>query len=366
MIEDVYEKLRALLARGPLAVPPAPEIIEILKILFTEEEARVALGLGYAHFDVEEIAYRAGLDPREARKRLESLASKGLVYAREENGVWGYAQHFFSVLFEIFYMKGVPDETRDKLTPLWKKYFATVGTEGRTSTPLHRIIPIQEEVEHSNEVLPYEKLYEMIDQAEVTGITHCACKELQQNCDAPRESCMVFDEFCTFLVERGFARYFTREEMKQKLREFDQAGLIHLTLNSQDRRLFVCNCCSCCCLVLNLLIKSGNPSLLPRSSFFPVIDLELCKGCGTCADKRCPTKATRMLDNMPAFNAEICIGCGLCASGCPNNAKHMEKSADIPEPPAQNNDLMLEILQEQGKLESFMELVMPSDRPTDD
>ncbi len=38
MSEDVYEKLRALIDRSPVPMPPAPEIMEILKILFTEEE----------------------------------------------------------------------------------------------------------------------------------------------------------------------------------------------------------------------------------------------------------------------------------------------------------------------------------------
>ena len=61
MPEEVYERLRELLDRHPTGCQPAPEIIEILKIFFTEEEARVALGLGFRPFGVKDVARRAGV-----------------------------------------------------------------------------------------------------------------------------------------------------------------------------------------------------------------------------------------------------------------------------------------------------------------
>jgi DNA-binding transcriptional ArsR family regulator len=91
MSRDIYERLRKLIDMHALGCPPAPEIIEILKILFTEDEARVALGLGFRPFAVSEIAGRAGVEAGEAGQHLESLANKGLVFAREKNGSWGYA-----------------------------------------------------------------------------------------------------------------------------------------------------------------------------------------------------------------------------------------------------------------------------------
>jgi electron transport complex protein RnfB len=91
MPESVYEKLREILDVHPMGCPPAPEIIEILKILFTEDEARVALGLGFRPFSVDEIAARAGVESEAAGLHLESLADKGMVFARQKNDVWGYA-----------------------------------------------------------------------------------------------------------------------------------------------------------------------------------------------------------------------------------------------------------------------------------
>lgn len=84
MPENIYEKLREMLDVHPMGCPPAPEIIEILKILFTADEAAVALGLDFRPFSVDEIAARAGVDSQAAGLHLESLADKGMVFARRK------------------------------------------------------------------------------------------------------------------------------------------------------------------------------------------------------------------------------------------------------------------------------------------
>ncbi|MFX0199097.1 MAG: 4Fe-4S ferredoxin, partial [Candidatus Hodarchaeota archaeon] len=70
MSEGVYEQLRELLDCHPAGCELTPEILEILKILFTEEEAKVALGLGFVPLAVEDVAKRAGVEPKEAREKL--------------------------------------------------------------------------------------------------------------------------------------------------------------------------------------------------------------------------------------------------------------------------------------------------------
>ncbi len=69
MPESTYEKLRELFDTHPIGCAPAPEMIEILKILFTEEEAGVALGLGFTAFSVDEIAHRTGVPPEQAHEK---------------------------------------------------------------------------------------------------------------------------------------------------------------------------------------------------------------------------------------------------------------------------------------------------------
>ena len=171
MPESVHEKLREILDIHPMGCPPAPEIIEILKILFTEDEARVALGLGFRPFTVDEIATRAGVASEAAGLHLESLADKGMVFARQKNGVWGYALLNLTSVFENPYRKGVRDETFDKLTPLWQKYIAIASPQlGGESSSILRVVPVKEKIESHAEILSYEKVDEMIDQANVVGV----------------------------------------------------------------------------------------------------------------------------------------------------------------------------------------------------
>ena len=357
MSDNNYERLRELIDLHPLGCPPAPEIIEILKILFSEDEARVALGLGFIPFPVADIARRAGVDPIEAESHLESLADKGVVFARAKKGARGYALLNIINLFENPYRKGIQDAAIKKLTPLWDKYRAALfpGLGGET-TAISRVVPVRQKIESKAEVLSYEKIDELIDEAKVVGIARCACREFEQKCDASREACMVFDATCTYLAERGFARYLTKEEMKQKLSEFDDAGLVRQVNNTRDRLEFVCHCCSCCCRLLNALTEFDNPRVMTKSAYLPVTDPDKCDGCGTCADERCPMAAREMVSERPVLIADKCIGCGLCATGCPNDAIRMQRIAGISEPPADYMELGMRLLQEKDKLEEFIKI----------
>jgi len=361
MSEEVYERLRELLDRHPVGCAPGPEIIEILKTFFTEEEARVALGLSFRPQAVEEVARRAGVDPGEARLRLESLADKGVVFARCKEGEWGYALlPVMPGIFEFPYMKGLDPDVRERLSSLWKSYLPKLSRGfGTSDTAFSRIVPIQEEVENQPGILPYERVYDMIEKAEVVGIARCACRELEQKCDAPREACMLFDETCTYLVERGFGRYLTKEEMKEKLREMDRAGLVHQVNNAQENLTFVCNCCTCCCGLLRASLEWGNPNVFVSSGFVPLIDAGLCNGCGTCAEERCPVGAVVVVEGTAQVDEDRCIGCGLCATGCPNQAVSLAKKRETAPPPRTMSEMGLRILEEKGKLQRFLEVFKP-------
>jgi Na+-translocating ferredoxin:NAD+ oxidoreductase subunit B len=357
---DVYEKLRTLLDTHPIGCPYSSEIIEILKILFSEDEAKVALGLGFMPFSVEQVALRSGFSPNEAEEHLEAMANRGLVFVREKKAKNGYAMLNSIQIFENPYRKSKKDENIEKLTPLWKKNRSTSLPQlGGKSVSIMRVIPIDKKIKIGAKILPYEDVYEMIDKAEVMGVSNCACREFEQNCDSPREGCMLFGATCTYMVERGFGRYLSKDEMVLKLKEFDGMGLVRQVNNTSDRLEIVCHCCSCCCGFLSAMKNFNNPRAFTRSAFLPVRDIDKCVGCGVCANKRCPMNAIEMKDRLPFLNAEKCIGCGLCSTGCENGAIVMERCVDVPEPPSNYADLGLRLLQERGKLEDFIKLNTP-------
>ena len=80
--EEPYLKLREFLDRFPIGYPKTSTGIEIkiLKRLFTEEEAKLALFLTPIPDKVSRIARRAKLDRKEAEEKLDSMSKKGLIY----------------------------------------------------------------------------------------------------------------------------------------------------------------------------------------------------------------------------------------------------------------------------------------------
>ena len=230
---------------------------------------------------------------------------------------------------------------------------------GSKNTSISRIVPINKKIESNPDLLPHEKIIEMIDKSKSVGIGNCACRELQQKCDAPKEACLMFDGTCNYLVDRGYARLITKEEAKQYIKEFDEAGLVRQVNNTSDRLEFVCHCCSCCCAFLRAMNEFGNSRVFTRSAFRPIHTSDNCVGCGDCADVLCPTKSISMKDETPLFDMENCIGCGLCAVGCPNDAISMKKMVKIPDPPANIMEYGMRLLNEKGTLEKFIEVNTP-------
>jgi Na+-translocating ferredoxin:NAD+ oxidoreductase subunit B len=83
---DIYESLREVLDAHPSTAPPAESILEILKILYTPEEAGVAVIMSFKVKPLSEIAEKAGLDEETALKHLEAMADKGIIMSRYKNG----------------------------------------------------------------------------------------------------------------------------------------------------------------------------------------------------------------------------------------------------------------------------------------
>ena len=360
MSQTVYEKLRHLMSLNPMGCPPEKEILDILELLFTENEAQVALGLGFFPFSAQEVSRRTDIDESTVIIHLESLANKGVVFARKKNGIWGYALVNTFHLFENPFRKGIHDDLIEKLTPLWKRYFPVLSKEfGSNKVSISRVIPINKKVKASSEVLPYEQVSYLIKNAKSIGIGHCACRELQQNCSAPKEACLMFDNTCNYLIERGYAKQITKQEAFQKIKEFDEAGLVRLVNNTQDKLEFVCHCCSCCCGFLRAASKFGNLNAFARSGFVPERDLEKCTGCGTCASSKCPVNCIEMEGEIPDVSLGDCIGCGICATICPNDAITLIRGVELPPPPANLMEFGMNILQEKGTLEDFIRVNTP-------
>jgi MinD superfamily P-loop ATPase len=135
--------------------------------------------------------------------------------------------------------------------------------------------------------------------------------------------CIQVDNAAKYTIDRGSGRQISKDEALQILRESEEKGLVHVTMNRVHAGHFICNCCACCCQALPLVISDGLKILDP-SRFQAQIDKELCSGCETCLD-RCPFLAIESMDlndgkQVMRVLSEKCMGCGVCQITCPEHA----------------------------------------------
>ena len=77
---DVYELLQEKFASHPLGAPRHEKFLEILRTLFTPEEAELATHLGFWPARSSDIAEAAGLSQERVLQLCEGMADKGVVY----------------------------------------------------------------------------------------------------------------------------------------------------------------------------------------------------------------------------------------------------------------------------------------------
>ena len=357
---DIYERLREILDSHPTTAPKAKSIDEILRTLFTPEEAALAVNMSYKTKSVSSIAKAAGLSESKVTQNLESMANKGIIQFRKKEG-----EKFYGLLplipgvFEFPFMKGGGTPMHKRLGQLWEEYHHDalgVSFAGQP-TPLMRVVAVEKAITAQDRVHPYEEVKNFINDANYIALAKCACRVSVAKCDKPKEVCLIFGETGEFLVERGFAHQIGKEEGMKVLDLAEEAGLVHTSNNSADRAGMICNCCPCCCTVLRGRTQLKHPHAFEPSRFEAHVNGEECTGCSVCVDERCPMKAIEIKDDVAVVNVEECIGCGLCVTGCPTGAIELVERKQIPSIPATIMEMGAKVLQEKGRLDAFLKIM---------
>ncbi len=357
---EVYEQLREILDSHPATAPKSKSIDEILHILFTPDEAAVAINMSFKPESVESIARASSIAENDAEKRLESMADKGIIFSKNKDGKKHYGLvPLIPGLFEFPFMKGGGTLMHATLAKLWEEYhYEALGASfAGNPTPLMRVVAVEKSVTATDRIHPYEEVYALIKSANYIAVTNCACRVSVAKCDKPKDVCLIFDGAAEFLVERGFARHISKDEGIKVLDRAEESGLVHTSNNSGDRASVICNCCPCCCTILRGRTQLKHPHAFEPSRFEARINDAECTGCGICADERCPMKAVEMREGAAVVDTKECIGCGLCASGCPAGAIEMIDRNAVPGVPATTQEMAVKVLQEKGRLERFMKVM---------
>ncbi|MGA6993585.1 MAG: 4Fe-4S dicluster domain-containing protein [Candidatus Deferrimicrobiaceae bacterium] len=366
--QGVYGRLQKRLDRFPIGAPPAPALFEILKRLYSEEEAEIACRMPIRFTDIRGIAERTGKSPEELRPVLDRMAEKGLVMDFEHRGKVKYIlSPTLLGFFEFAFMRVRDDIPQKELARYMMRYvhdepefvrsiFAGKVMPGRTLVHEDTVDP-----QDLPRVLDHERSSHLIGKAKMCAVSLCFCRHAaeheERDCDRPMEVCTTFNAAADFLVRRGLARKIDREEAKDLFARTREAGLVHISDNVKKRPAYVCHCCGCCCGMLSAINRFRLFDAVVTSPFLAAADPGTCTGCGLCA-KKCPIHAIEVRGEKPDAKADvrrdICLGCGVCRLACARGAMRMERRKErilVPENAWQRTVIMAI---EQGKFQNLL------------
>ncbi len=330
MKEESYRKLAEHLDRLPGGFAPSDTGAELrlLRRLFTSDEAELATHLTLDREETQVIAERAGLPLSEVEQRLSEMSHKGLIFSiHPEDGPTLYQAVPWVVGIYEFQVNRMNEGLLQDIAD----YHSTRKQRPRAQTiPQMRTIPVGQSIEPQLEVLPHEQIDELIKTHDRFAVAPCICrrhaKMLGGGCDAPEESCLMFDEFADYYVRDGRGRSIDRSEVMEILSRADAANLVLQPTNSKHISA-ICCCCGCCCGMLRGLQLHPKPSKVITNSFIAKLEPETCEGCWTCLE-RCQMEALTEKDDCVALNSDRCMGCGLCVSTCPSGALTLVRKPD--------------------------------------
>jgi len=342
MDRECYRRLAQHLDRLPGGFDPSETGAELrlLEKLFTPQQADLAIHLTLDRESAQVIAKRAGLSREEAERSLEEMALKGLIlsYLSAGHPTLYQAAPFVVGIYE-FQVNNLTSEIRSALHDYW-------GTS-KPRPPVQtirqmRTIPIGQSIEPHLETLPYEHVGEIVEKHDRFAVAPCICRRHARlegkGCDAPEESCLMFDDWADLYVRTGRGRRIERAEVKEILIRANDANLVLQPSNSQDVAA-ICCCCGCCCGVLGGLRHHPKPAEAVVNAFAAQLDADLCQGCWVCLE-RCQMEALSEDGDHVALDADRCIGCGLCVSTCPSGALTLVRkpeSKQTPIPPTMDD-----------------------------
>ncbi len=358
--EQAYQALAERLGRFPVGVVINDTLMEILKLLYTEDEAATGGCFPLKPAPLEKIKEKTGMAEKELVPLLESMAQKGLVVDIPRKGTTYYMLSPVVVGFFEYSLMRADGLNLKELSALYEQYFNQEGVayEIFGSDPkMFRALVYEQYIPElvRTEVLDYERAETIIRNSGGGGLSICACRHKASHngyqCRFPMEDiCTSLGRPAQWLLRRNFARKASVEDLLHNLERSYKLGLVLTCDNVIEEPAYICHCCGCCCGPLQA-IKDKNISAVLPSNFIPSIDEEECTGCEVCVDL-CHIKALKpVMDKTPALDPAVCIGCGVCASGCSSGALRMQEREGKQKPPENKMAQMIGIAMNRGRFE---------------
>jgi electron transport complex protein RnfB len=346
---DVYEKLAQHLDNLPTGYPRTDSGVEmrILKRLFSENEAKIAISLSMMPESVSGIAGRTGVAEQTLADQLEKMARKGLIFRSSRNGETYYSAAQFVIGIWEYHLNGLDEglirDVNEYMPTLMKKSWL------RTKTKQLRVVPVSQSVSADMSIMPYEAAEAIIEKQSKIVVADCICRKEQKmidkGCDKPMETCLSFGVAAQYYEKNGLGREIDKAEALEILKAGVDAGLV-LQPGNQQKTVNICMCCGCCCGVLKNLRLADKPAELVHSNYYAQVDGDACTACEACVE-RCQMDAI-VVDDVAKVTQDRCIGCGLCVTDCPTEAMTLKQKEEQYVPPKNVFETYVNIAQERG------------------
>lgn len=351
MTAKVYLDLREQLDQYSVGFPSTESGVEmeILKKLFTEEEAEMYLNLSMMLETPQDIAKRLSRDDGQVIDILSRMFEKGLIFRVKKGEIVKYAAEPFVIGSFEHQVKNMDREFAE----LFERYFLEAfGKQGlAVSSPL-RTVPVNKSIDHQWPVAPYEDLKEIIKKKDQISVAKCVCRVqqrlLDKGCEKPLEVCLSFGSHAQYYVDKGMGRFISQAEALEILTRCEEEGLVPQPFISQDTG-GICNCCGDCCGILRSIKLHPKPAERVISSYFAEVDSDSCTACETCLD-RCQMDAIT-IDEVATIERDRCIGCGLCVTTCPTDAISLKVKPESERklPPVTGREFVMNLAADRGK-----------------
>jgi len=322
--KNLYEQLTdKIMMTGSKLIP------ELFRMIADEEEATLLLAMPGTP---EALSEKVGTEKEAVEEMCKTLYQKGLAFKSFRGETVAYKMCRDMIQFHDATILW-PDATRAYFD-LWQRFmeeewpaFAKLA-EQVFPKPFTRVIPVGKSIDTGKQqILDADSVDRIIETAEVIAVTPCTCRVIAHKCDQPIEVCLQVNNAARYTLDRGTGRELSKEEALATLRQCEESGLVHVTMNKAHVGHFICNCCPCCCQALPLVISDGLKICDP-SRYLAEIDADACVQCGTCVE-RCYFNAIKEEAENMAVDSDKCMGCGLCYATCPEDAIRLQTVREI-------------------------------------
>jgi len=197
MSEEIYQELVARLNQFQTKIPPLESYLDLIKEIYTVDEARLGCAFPPGFHTLEPLAERLDRDETELKNVLDTMARKGTVFTTKDRK---YAlQAFVPGVVEFQLMRSTEDTPRDKrIAGLISKFEEEMRALARTLSEEHpellaampngnfgRTITINEALPRDTEIAPHEDLLRLLEDEDSFALAPCYCQNQKRLAGKP-------------------------------------------------------------------------------------------------------------------------------------------------------------------------------------